>query len=181
MIYFIRILVFYLNICLCTKCLRPSEEGSGSPGTGITDGCELSCGWQELNWSPLEEQQVLSTVELSLQPWGRLCYYYLDLQWVTRKKAKKSTECQPCSTAIYTQLWTPSLGFHWRAQLISFQQQNINWFLIEVAWVSYVGKGNRGTGEWLKCQPCLFLWHTYLSEADWHWGLEGGQNLHSYP
>lgn len=29
-------LVFYLHVCLC--------EGVGSPGTGVTDSCEVLCG-----------------------------------------------------------------------------------------------------------------------------------------
>ena len=34
----------------------------------ITDGCEPPCGCWELNSGPLEEQSVLLTTELSLQP-----------------------------------------------------------------------------------------------------------------
>ena len=34
----------------------------------ITDGCESPCGYWELNSAPLEEQAVLLTSELSLQP-----------------------------------------------------------------------------------------------------------------
>jgi hypothetical protein len=34
----------------------------------ITDGCEPPCSCWELNSGPLEEQPVLLTVELSLQP-----------------------------------------------------------------------------------------------------------------
>ena len=33
---------------------RP-DEGTGSPGTGITDSCDLSCGCLELNLGPLKE------------------------------------------------------------------------------------------------------------------------------
>jgi hypothetical protein len=42
-------------VCLC--------EGVRSPGTGVTDNCELSCGCWDLNLGPLEEQPVL--LELS--------------------------------------------------------------------------------------------------------------------
>jgi len=34
----------------------------------ITDGCEPPCGCWELNSGPLEDQSVLLTTELSLQP-----------------------------------------------------------------------------------------------------------------
>ena len=34
----------------------------------ITDGCEPLCGCWELNLGPLEEQSVLLTAELTLQP-----------------------------------------------------------------------------------------------------------------
>lgn len=31
--------VFYLHVCVCTGPERP-EESTGSPGTGVRDGCE---------------------------------------------------------------------------------------------------------------------------------------------
>lgn len=39
-----------LPACMCVHSmhvwgLRRSEEGVGSPGTGVTDGCEPPCGW----------------------------------------------------------------------------------------------------------------------------------------
>jgi len=47
-------------VCLCV-CLC---EGSRSPGTGVTDSCELSYGCWELNPGPLEEQPVGAQSEL---------------------------------------------------------------------------------------------------------------------
>ena len=38
------------------------------PETGVTDRCEMPCGYWALNASPLEEQPVLLTAEPSLQP-----------------------------------------------------------------------------------------------------------------
>lgn len=38
---------------------RP-EEGSGSPGAGVTRGCELQCGFWEQNLGPPQDQEVLS-------------------------------------------------------------------------------------------------------------------------
>jgi hypothetical protein len=52
--------VFCLHVCL--------GEGVRSPKARITDGCELLCGYWELNSGPLEEQSVLLTAEPSLQP-----------------------------------------------------------------------------------------------------------------
>ena len=45
-----------------------AEENVGSPGTGVTDGCEPTYRGWELNLDPLEEQQVLLTAEPFLQP-----------------------------------------------------------------------------------------------------------------
>jgi len=64
---------FYLYVCMhvhpvCAWCLRRSEEGIRSPGTGDKEGCEPPCGFWELNLGPLQEQQVLLTTEPSLQP-----------------------------------------------------------------------------------------------------------------
>ena len=41
-------IVFCLHVHLC--------EGVRSPGTGVTDKCELPCGCWEMNLGPLEEQ-----------------------------------------------------------------------------------------------------------------------------
>ena len=49
-------------------CPQSSEEGTGFPGTGIINGCEPLCGYWELNKALCEEQQVLLTPELSIQP-----------------------------------------------------------------------------------------------------------------
>jgi hypothetical protein len=54
-------------------------EGSRSPGTGVTDSCELSCGCWELNPDSLEEQLVLLTTESSLQPLGFYIFWMVDL------------------------------------------------------------------------------------------------------
>ena len=48
-------------------CLQRSEEGVGSPRTGVIDGCEPPCRCQELNSGLLEEQPVLLTTKPSLQ------------------------------------------------------------------------------------------------------------------
>jgi hypothetical protein len=49
-----------VHVCLC--------EGVRSPGTGVRNNCELSCGCWELYPGPLEEQPVFLTAEPSLQP-----------------------------------------------------------------------------------------------------------------
>ena len=43
---FLCALVFCLQVCLC--------DGVRSPRAGVTDSCELPCGWWELNLDPLE-------------------------------------------------------------------------------------------------------------------------------
>jgi hypothetical protein len=40
-------------------------EGVRSPGREVTDSCELTCGYWELNPGPLEEQPVLLTADIS--------------------------------------------------------------------------------------------------------------------
>lgn len=45
-----------LPACMCV-------EGFRSPGTRVTDRCELPCGFWKLNPSPLEEQPVILTDE----------------------------------------------------------------------------------------------------------------------
>ena len=52
---------------LCV-CLVPIEFRIGvrSPGTGVTDSCELSCGCWELKLSPLEEQQSFQPLKNNL-------------------------------------------------------------------------------------------------------------------
>ena len=39
------------------------EEGTGSPGTGVTDGCEPSCGCWKLNPGSVQEEPVSLTAE----------------------------------------------------------------------------------------------------------------------
>lgn len=48
---------------------------SGPLGTGVTDSCELPCGYWELNPSPLEEQPVPLTTEPSFQPLNFYFYF----------------------------------------------------------------------------------------------------------
>jgi hypothetical protein len=50
------VLFIYLYL-LSIDCMKVFD----SPGTGVTEGCELPCGYWELNSGPLEEQPVLLT------------------------------------------------------------------------------------------------------------------------
>ena len=54
----IDVLPEFLSVCV----------GVRSSGTEVKDACELPCRCWELNPGPLEEQPVLLTAELSLQP-----------------------------------------------------------------------------------------------------------------
>jgi hypothetical protein len=63
----INFLTFILFLCSLVICLYV-YEGFRSPAIGVSDRCELSCGCQELNPGPLEEQPVLLTTEPSFQP-----------------------------------------------------------------------------------------------------------------
>lgn len=53
-------------ICTQLVCLVLPEVSPGSPGIGVRDGCEPLCGCWVLNLGPLQEQQVLVTIESSL-------------------------------------------------------------------------------------------------------------------
>ena len=57
----------------------------------ITDGCEPPCGCWELNSGPLEEQPLLLTTELSLQP---LNVFLIFLIWLNTPITNHNTECQ---------------------------------------------------------------------------------------
>jgi hypothetical protein len=51
----------FINVSpVCAWCPEMPEEGFGCPGTGITDGCELSCGCWELNLGHLYPLSHLS-------------------------------------------------------------------------------------------------------------------------
>ena len=49
-------------------------EGQKRVPDHVTGGCEPQCGCWELNSGPLEEQEMLSTTEPSLQPLGSNFY-----------------------------------------------------------------------------------------------------------
>lgn len=59
-----------------------SEEGVGSPGTGIAGGYEAPCGCWEVNLSPLEQQPVLLTTE----PYLHLQNHVLKIIIIIEKK-----------------------------------------------------------------------------------------------
>lgn len=55
---------------LCTpgmQYLQRLEEGTGSPGIGIRDGCKSTCWWWQLKPGSLQEQHTVLTAEPSLQ------------------------------------------------------------------------------------------------------------------
>lgn len=54
------------------------EDGTGSPGTGVADGCEPICGCCESNPGSLEDQSVFLTAKPSFQlPPG---FFFMDGQ-----------------------------------------------------------------------------------------------------
>lgn len=52
-----------------------TEEGSGSLGTGLSDGFKQPCGCWELNLAPLEEQPVFLTIKSTLQLQRFFCLF----------------------------------------------------------------------------------------------------------
>lgn len=73
-------LVHHVHSC----CLWKSEEGIGSPATGVTDGCDPPSGFWEPTLSPLHEQQVLLTTKLFPVPYIIFFGYFISLiyAWV---------------------------------------------------------------------------------------------------
>ena len=48
---------------LCMYTSIPLAEDARSPETGLTNSCELPCGYWKLNSRPFQEQQVLLMIE----------------------------------------------------------------------------------------------------------------------
>lgn len=55
------------------------KEGIGTPGRGLIDGSEPSCGFLDSNIGLLQEQQVLQTSEPSLQVTKKMKYGYTSV------------------------------------------------------------------------------------------------------
>ena len=49
-----------IYVCVPCVCLVPTEERIGvrSPETGVTDGCEPTCGFWEWNLGPLQDSAL---------------------------------------------------------------------------------------------------------------------------
>jgi hypothetical protein len=67
-IIYLYIPLFFFKIYLFHVCEYTITIFRHTRRIPITDGCEPPCGCWELNSRPLEEQSVLVTAELSLQP-----------------------------------------------------------------------------------------------------------------
>jgi hypothetical protein len=61
---FMSVLLAYMHVHhVCTSCLWRPEGGFRSPTTGVMGGCELLCGFWELNTGSLQAQPVLLSAE----------------------------------------------------------------------------------------------------------------------
>lgn len=65
----------YIYFCAClslcathVQCQESLEDSVRSPGTRVTNGCEMPCRCWEPNPGSLQDQQVLLNSEPSLQP-----------------------------------------------------------------------------------------------------------------
>ena len=70
-ILFIFILCIWVFSCMdistmCMQCPQRQEEGIGSPGTGVGDGCRLPCDCWELNPGPLARAAALNCQSIAL-------------------------------------------------------------------------------------------------------------------
>jgi hypothetical protein len=66
LLQFFKKIFIYLLCIQCSACIYACRQ-KRTPDP-VTDGCEPPCGCWELNSGPLEEQLVLLTSELYLQP-----------------------------------------------------------------------------------------------------------------
>ena len=92
-----------MSVCVCIR----------SSGTGVTDSCELPCGYWKLKLDPLEELPVLLTTEPSVQ----LCY----LETLFRRFAVNLRNLDFDFSVLYLQSRTE--GFQVRA-LTALKQTN---------------------------------------------------------
>lgn len=68
-VYNINSLIFNFFILFTCACACESQKGGvGSPGAGVTDGCEPPCRYWNVNLGPLKDQQLLLTTETSVWP-----------------------------------------------------------------------------------------------------------------
>jgi hypothetical protein len=70
--FILYVWVFCMHACLYHMrawCWQRPQEGVGSSGTEVTDGCESPCGCWELNPGPLEKQPVLNHRAFSPAPY----------------------------------------------------------------------------------------------------------------
>jgi hypothetical protein len=67
------------STCVCSA-LGRSEGVIRSLGTGVVDGCKLSCGCWEQNPGPLQEQQVPLSSEAPFQSPVYLCMVFMPVK-----------------------------------------------------------------------------------------------------
>lgn len=113
--------MFRLHVCLCTmsvQCPWRPDEGTGSPGTGVTNVYELPCRY----W---EEQAVLSTTEPSLQA-PLLSSSFSHCLAVQHKSSLSSL----CSTG-WPQIDTPLVPAFWKPSHLALPSSlsgKLHWF-----------------------------------------------------
>ena len=76
-VFFFKDLFIYNVYSILSDCMLAGQKRAPDL---IKVGCEPPCGCWELNSEPLEEQSVLLTPELSLQPSTSSLFVYLDFQ-----------------------------------------------------------------------------------------------------
>jgi hypothetical protein len=78
------LIIFLKDLFIFIWCLACMYEDVESPGTGVTDSCELPCRCWELKPGPLEAQSVLLTVDSSLQlQWANSYSMSTDLELIS--------------------------------------------------------------------------------------------------
>lgn len=74
---------------MCAWYLQKSEDGTGSPGSAGTDGCELPCGQRELNlespWPAHESSSARAAISEACRPDSVLSHSLATVPWARGK------------------------------------------------------------------------------------------------
>lgn len=119
-------IVVFCQHTVCVRCSRRAEEGTGSPGSGVSDGCELPwCCW-EPNLGLLKGQQVFLAMEPPLhanhEAFERRVWEISTepaLRWFTVKVSTSTPSSQACprrQTVLprANEVQTSSSAQHWK-------------------------------------------------------------------
>lgn len=125
-LYFYIILyvwVFYLHVCLCTTympCILRGQKRTLNPLKPELQ----TCGCWDSNVGPLEEQALLSIIQMSLQPWlvcvYLLCFFSSLFSWTEHCVSKQTPHCLAFSSFLCSPTISVTLCPEWRSVWVIF-------------------------------------------------------------